>query len=155
MEGMDIPVAKLLADDTRAAICLALMDGRAWTAGELARHAGVAASTATEHLSKLVDGGLLLEERQGRHRYVRLAGADVAKLIEDMTLFMAKPAPVQSSLRAHRASKALAYARTCYDHMAGHLGVAITGSLIQRGLLDDLELTLTEQGRSWFADSLN
>jgi DNA-binding transcriptional ArsR family regulator len=74
---MTIPVArlaKLLADDTRATFCMALLDGRAWTAGELARHAGVAASTATAHLSLLVEGGLLIQERQGRHRYVHLAG---------------------------------------------------------------------------------
>ena len=68
-------LAGLLADDTRAAFCLALFDGRAWTAGELARHAGVARSTASEHLDKLAAGGLVVERRQGRHRYVELAGA--------------------------------------------------------------------------------
>lgn len=67
-------VAGLLADGTRAAFCLALLDGRAWTAGELARHAGVAPATASEHLHQLVAGGLLAEQRQGRHRYLRLAG---------------------------------------------------------------------------------
>ncbi|MGW2900814.1 ArsR/SmtB family transcription factor, partial [Streptomyces sp. NPDC001212] len=71
-------LAGLIADETRAACLLALLDGRAWTAGELARHAGVAASTLSEHLGKLVAGGLLTEERQGRHRYVRLADARVA-----------------------------------------------------------------------------
>ncbi|WP_343981477.1 winged helix-turn-helix domain-containing protein, partial [Streptosporangium amethystogenes] len=84
--GPPVPLAALaalLADDTRARFCLALLDGRAWSAGELAAHAGVAASTASEHLSRLVGGGLLAEERQGRHRYVRLAGPDVAQLVED------------------------------------------------------------------------
>ncbi|CAD5988323.1 protein of unknown function [Streptomyces sp. KY70] len=66
-------LAALLADGTRASFCLALLDGRAWTAGELARYASVAPSTASEHLGRLVAGGLLAEERQGRHRYVRLA----------------------------------------------------------------------------------
>ncbi|MYW13886.1 helix-turn-helix domain-containing protein, partial [Streptomyces sp. SID2563] len=66
--------AALFADRTRAAFCEALLDGRAWTSGELARHAGVSASTASEQISRLVSGGLLAEERQGRHRYVRLAG---------------------------------------------------------------------------------
>jgi DNA-binding transcriptional ArsR family regulator len=71
-------LARLLADDTRATFCVAMLDGRAWTAGELARLARVAASTATEHLNQLVAAGLLVEERQGRHRYLRLAGPDVA-----------------------------------------------------------------------------
>ncbi|MEY6569818.1 ArsR/SmtB family transcription factor, partial [Streptomyces sp. PGLac3x] len=75
-------LAALLADETRAVICLALLDGRAWTAGELARRAGVAASTATEHLNRLVAGGLLAQERQGRHRYVRLADPGAARLGE-------------------------------------------------------------------------
>src|SRR5689334_19244579 len=77
-------LAGLIADRTRAACLLALLDGRAWTAGELARHAGVAASTLSEHLGKLVAGGLLTEERQGRHRYVRLADARVAQVVEDL-----------------------------------------------------------------------
>src|SRR5262245_48801159 len=77
-------LARLLADGTRASFCLALLDGRAWTAAELARHAGVAASTATGHLNLMVAGGLLAEERQGRHRYVRLAGSDTAELIENL-----------------------------------------------------------------------
>lgn len=73
-------LAGLLADETRAVCLLALLDGRAWTAGELARHARVAASTLSEHLGKLVAGGLLAEDRQGRHRYVRLADTRVAQL---------------------------------------------------------------------------
>lgn len=74
VESRDLAaLAGLLADGTRASFCLALLDGRAWTAIELARHAGVAASTATEHLNLLVTGELLAEERQGRHRYVRMA----------------------------------------------------------------------------------
>src|SRR6185437_10547565 len=77
-------VARLIGDDTRATFCLALLDGRAWTATELARHAGGAASTATEHLNALVAGNLFAEERQGRHRYVRLANQQVAELIENL-----------------------------------------------------------------------
>jgi len=76
--GLLARAAGLLADRSRAAFCLALLDGRAWTAVELARHVGVAASTASEHLSTLVAAGLLAEERQGRHRYLRLAGPGVA-----------------------------------------------------------------------------
>src|ERR1700709_2598394 len=79
-QGRDLAaLAGLLADETRATFCMALPAGRAWTAGELARHAGVAASTASEHLTRLVAGGILREHRQGRHRYVALADAGVAQ----------------------------------------------------------------------------
>ncbi|MGW1272014.1 ArsR/SmtB family transcription factor, partial [Streptomyces sp. NPDC002491] len=113
-------LAGLVADETRAACLLALLDGRAWTAGELARHAGVAASTLSEHLGKLVAGGLLTEERQGRHRYVRLAGARVAQLLEDLAAQVAPdPAHLPRGLRAATAGSAMARGRTCYDHLAG------------------------------------
>ncbi|MFD0297275.1 ArsR/SmtB family transcription factor, partial [Streptomyces sp. NPDC127118] len=83
--GVDLAaVSRLLADGTRAAFCLALLDGRAWTAIELARHAGVAPSTATSHLNLLVSGGLLAEERHGRHRYVRVTDRRVVELIEGL-----------------------------------------------------------------------
>src|SRR5438105_13978791 len=98
-------LAALLADGTRAAFCLALLDGRAWTPGELARQAGVAASTATEHVNRLVAGGLLAEHRQGRHRYVRLAGPAVAALIEELTAVAGPPAPAPG-LRAAKVSEA-------------------------------------------------
>lgn len=150
-------LAGLLADATRARFCLALLDGRAWTAGELARHAGVAASTASEHLSHLVRGGLLAEERQGRHRYLRLAGPQVAQLIEDMTAH-AEPAGAAvrpPTLRAASAARAMAAARTCYDHLAGRLGVAITDALTTRGLLrQDAGFALSDEGLEWFAAEL-
>ena len=91
--------AAVLADRSRAGICLALLDRRAWTAGELARHVGVASSTASEHLGVLVSAGLLTEQRQGRHRYVRLAGAESAQLVEDLAATVAVP-DRPSSLRA-------------------------------------------------------
>ncbi|WP_432036428.1 ArsR/SmtB family transcription factor [Streptomyces cucumeris] len=145
-------LAGLLADETRAAMCLALLDGRAWTAGELARYAGVAASTATGHLHKLIDGGLLTEERQGRHRYVRLAGPQVAQLIEDLSARAAPPPPPRT-LRASSASGALARARTCYDHLAGRLGTAITDAMLERGLLQgSTGFALTDAGMDWFAE---
>ncbi len=112
-------VAGLLADRTRAAICLALLDGRAWTISELARHAGVAPSTASEHVTRLVNGAILVAEHQGRHRYVRLADPGAAQLIEDLGTVSGPPAASVSSLRAVRATDALARARTCYDHLAG------------------------------------
>jgi DNA-binding transcriptional ArsR family regulator len=144
--------ASLLADRSRAAMCIALLDGRAWTAGELARQAGIAAPTASEHLNQLVRAGLLVEERQGRHRYLRLAGPDIARLIEDLAVAGGRPAPTRS-LRTVRASADLAAARTCYDHLAGTLGVWLFDTMVAAGLLDAEDgLALTTAGRSWFTD---
>jgi len=145
-------VAALLADDTRAAMCMALLDGRAWTAAELARQTGVAASTASEHLTKLVAAGLLTQWRQGRHRYVSLAGPDVAELLEDLSGRFEGPTVKPTSLRAATTSAALARARTCYDHLAGRLGVAVTDAMTDIGVLD--AFSLTEHGRGWFATAL-
>ncbi|MFF2810984.1 ArsR/SmtB family transcription factor [Streptomyces sp. NPDC058000] len=148
-------LAALLADRTRAAFCLALLDGRAWTAGELAAYARVAPSTTSEHLSRLIDGGLLVERRQGRHRYVQLAGPRVAELLESVTAHLDPPAAAPRGLRAVNASAALARGRTCYDHLAGRLGVALTDAMTTRGLLDqDGGFALTDTGREWFADAL-
>ncbi|GAA3155006.1 winged helix-turn-helix domain-containing protein [Planomonospora alba] len=143
-------VARPLADRTRASFCMALLDGRAWTATELARHAGVAASTATEHLNALVGGNLLAEERQGRHRYVRLAGPHVAELIEGLAAVAPAGAPPPRSLSAAGRRRALAHARTCYDHLAGAVAVAITDTMTERGLLDwGRGLRLTGDGEAW------
>ncbi|WP_328945482.1 helix-turn-helix domain-containing protein [Streptomyces sp. NBC_00250] len=145
-------LAALFADETRAAFVLALLDGRAWTAGELARHAGVAPSTASEHLGKLVTGGVLAEERQGRHRYVRLADPGIAHLVEDLAT-RSEPAVASPprSLGAANAGRAMARGRTCYDHLAGRLGIAITEAMTVRGLLrQDTGFALTDRGLAWF-----
>ncbi|MEV0187565.1 winged helix-turn-helix domain-containing protein [Kitasatospora purpeofusca] len=166
-----VRLAALLADPTRAAFCTALLDGRAWTAGELARHAGVAPSTASEHLSRLIDGGLLAEERQGRHRYVRLAGPEVATLIEDLSAFAppggtpggtpggrsggtpAAGTRAPRSLRESTRQSAEARARTCYDHLAGRLGVTVGDAVLARGLVTDEDgPALTALGRAWLSD---
>ncbi|MFI0826666.1 ArsR/SmtB family transcription factor [Streptomyces roseolus] len=145
--------AALFAEESRAAMVLALLDGRAWTAGELARHARVAPSTATEHLGKLVAGGVLTEERQGRHRYVRLAGPGTAHLVEELAGLAGPGADAAPrSLAAASAGRAMARGRTCYDHLAGRLGIAVTDALTARGLLrQDTGFALTEQGLAWFA----
>ncbi|MDN3264834.1 winged helix-turn-helix domain-containing protein [Streptomyces sp. CSDS2] len=146
-------LAGLIADRTRAACLLALLDGRAWTAGELARHAGVAPSTLSEHLDRLVAGGLLVQERQGRHRYVRLAGARTAQLVEDLA---ARVSPDRArrppqGLREASAGAAMARGRTCYDHLAGRLGITVTDALTERGLLrQDTGFALTDAGLEWF-----
>jgi DNA-binding transcriptional ArsR family regulator len=151
--------AALLADRTRAGFCLALLDGRAWTVGELARHAGVAVSTASEHADRLVAGGLLAEHRQGRHRYLRLAGPEQAMLIETVAAAghfgSAQPpaAPPRSMAAAHR-QRNLAFARTCYDHLAGTVGVALADGLITGGLVGTRDgLALTSRGREALAEA--
>ncbi|MFB7582922.1 ArsR/SmtB family transcription factor [Streptomyces hydrogenans] len=146
--------AALFAEESRAAMLLALLDGRAWTAGELARHARVAPSTATEHLGKLVAGGVLTEERQGRHRYVRLAGPGIAHLVEELAA-RAGPGADEAprSLAAVNAGRAMARGRTCYDHLAGRLGITVTDALTARGLLrQDTGFALTDRGLAWFSD---
>lgn len=144
-------LAGLLADGTRAGICLTLLDGRAWTAGELARSAGVTAATVSGHLDKLVRGGLLAETRQGRHRYVRLAGPRAARLVEELAAH-AGPPPAPRGLRAASAGAAMARARTCYDHLAGALGVAVTDAMLDRGVLrQSAGFAVTEAGLAWFA----
>jgi len=157
--GVTPPLARfagLLADGTRATFCMALLDGRAWTAGELARHAGVAASTASEHLTLLVTGGLLAEEHQGRHRYVRLATPRVAELIEEMSVYADPGQPASpKSLRSAVASEAMTRARTCYDHLAGRLGVRLTEAMAERGFLaTESGFALTDPGRTWLESEL-
>jgi DNA-binding transcriptional ArsR family regulator len=142
--------AGLLADRSRAAMCLALLDGRAWTATELARHAGIGRPTATEHLNALVQAGLLAEERQGRHRYVRIARPEVAQLVEELAAFAGQPER-HTSLRTVQAGHHLAAARTCYDHLAGTLGVTVYDALLAGGLIAVQDgLALTAAGREWF-----
>ncbi|MFE5796969.1 ArsR/SmtB family transcription factor [Streptomyces sp. NPDC056503] len=145
--------AALFAEESRASMVLALLDGRAWTAGELARHARVAPSTATEHLGKLVAGGVLTEERQGRHRYVRLAGPAMAHLVEELAGLAGPGADgAPRSLAAVSAGRAMARGRTCYDHLAGRLGIAVADALTARGLLrQDTGFALTDEGLEWFA----
>lgn len=126
-------VAALAADPGRARILLALGDGRALPASVLADEAGVAASTASEHLGKLVKGGMLTVERNGRHRYFRVASAEVAQLIESL-MRLASPAPVKSLRHGTRAA-AVRSARTCYDHLAGRLGVSLMEALLDDSVL--------------------
>ncbi|MFI5804192.1 ArsR/SmtB family transcription factor [Streptomyces sp. NPDC051561] len=143
--------AALMADETRAVFLLSLLDGRAWTAGELARQAGVAASTASEHLGRLITAGLLAEERQGRHRYVRLADSSTAQLVESVAAHALPGRDNPHTLRASSASSAMARGRTCYDHLAGRLGIAITDAMERRGLLlMGSGFTLTDDGLDWF-----
>jgi DNA-binding transcriptional ArsR family regulator len=126
-------VGALVGDPGRCRILLALDDGRALPAGRLAAEAGVSAATASSHLGKLTAAGLLAVEPRGRHRYYRLAGPEVAELLEALQR-LAPVAPVRSLRQGTRAA-ALREARTCYDHVAGRLGVALMAALIEQGHL--------------------
>ncbi|MGN2242833.1 ArsR/SmtB family transcription factor [Frateuria sp. GZRR33] len=121
-------IGSLLAEPARASMLLALVDGTARPAGELARAAGVGAPTASAHLKRLLEGGLLAVQVQGRHRYYRLAGDEVAGWLEALAL----PRP---SLAPPTGDADLRRARFCYRHLAGQLGVALCGALLDRGLL--------------------
>lgn len=125
-------VARLIAEPARARIVAALMGGTALPATELALSAGVRPSTASEHLTLLVNGGFLIVERHGRHRYYRLADAQTAEIVEAIASFSRRRStPGVRSLHASRLERA----RTCYDHLAGQLGVALTGALVARCLI--------------------
>ncbi len=126
-------IGAALAEPARARIVLALGDGRALPASVLAAEAGVAPSTASAHLGRLVGAGLLDVVPQGRHRYYRLAGPEVGALLE--ALARVAPAGPVRSLRQGTRAEALRRARTCYDHLAGRLGVALLRSLLDRSVL--------------------
>ncbi len=150
--------AALIGDPARAAILMALLDGRAQPAGALAYAAALTPQAASNHLARLLDGGLLRVETQGRHRYYRLAGAEIAAALEALACV----APALRALDQPRspAARALRHGRSCYDHLAGQLGVAVAATLEDRGLLrpgspespDPSSYAVTEAGRAWFAD---
>jgi DNA-binding transcriptional ArsR family regulator len=126
-------LAALLADPARCKVLLALDDGRALPASVLADEAGVSRSTASSHLGKLTDAGLLTVRSHGRHRYYRLAGPEVGELLERLGR-LAPSRPVRSLREGTKAAR-LRSARTCYDHLAGKLGVAVMGSLLRHDVL--------------------
>ena len=125
-------VAALVGDPARANMLTALMDGRALTATELAFHARIAPQTASGHLAKLVDGRLLAVEKQGRHRYFRLASPLVSRMLESINAMAAIEGPPRHRPRSP-ADAVLRHARYCYDHLAGKLGVALADALVARG----------------------
>ncbi|WP_028796313.1 ArsR/SmtB family transcription factor [Thalassobaculum salexigens] len=129
-------IGLLIGEPARAAMLGALMDGRALTAGELAGVAGVAPQTASGHLARLAEANLLAVERQGRHRYHRLASPEVAELIESVMRIAAVtlPDPTRMPVTGPRDAQ-MRLARTCYDHLAGGLGVAVTDALVARDVI--------------------
>ncbi|MFD8864228.1 MULTISPECIES: ArsR/SmtB family transcription factor [Streptomyces] len=141
-----------MADETRAAMCMALLEGRAWSAGELSRITGVTPSTASGHLTRLLDAGICVTERQGRHTYVRIADAETARLVDSLASHAIPGRDAPYTVPVVAASDPLARARTCYDHFAGRLGMAITDTMAERGLLyPEGVFELTDAGREWCA----
>jgi DNA-binding transcriptional ArsR family regulator len=146
-------VSSLIGDPSRAAILMALADGRALPAGELARFAHVTPQTASSHLDKLFKGNLLAVEVQGRHHYYRLRDERIAGLLESLAALAPRRRPLTTEQRA--AAEKLQFARTCYGHLAGRLGVALLEALFLMRVLDtdhDSQWRVTGQGSKWLCD---
>jgi DNA-binding transcriptional ArsR family regulator len=144
--------ANLLGDPGRAAIVLRLMSGIALPAGELAMIANVSPQTASEHLAKLLQGRLLSVERQGRHRYYRLASSQVADALESL-LVLSAPQRHPDANAAKASTGTLEHARTCYGHLAGWLGVRVADALQERAFIKEYNAktyAVTPSGREWF-----
>lgn len=142
-----VRVARTIGEPSRVRMLALLMGGRALTAKELAHGASIDPATATAHLRRLLDDGLVDVAAQGRHKYFRLRGPDVAALVEQLMVVSGSdggpPAPPSQPIRV---------ARFCYDHLAGRLGTAITGALVSRGVIahHDGGFAVTEEGDAWF-----
>lgn len=145
--------ARMLAEPARAAMLLQLMGGRALPAGELAIAAHVSPQTASEHLARLAEAGFVTAYRQGRHRYYALANEEVAYAVESLQVLSSVPAANSIGGNGRPMLGSLQHARTCYAHLAGWLGVAITDALLREGYLQQAEgraFVLTDDGRVWF-----
>jgi DNA-binding transcriptional ArsR family regulator len=153
--GPDIAmIAALVGDPARSNMLTALMTGRALTASELAHQAGVTPQTASSHLSKLEAGGLVEQEKQGRHRYYRLSDPDVASVLEGLEGLAARAGHMR--VRTGPKDPALRHARVCYDHLAGDLGVQMLDSMTKQRLLRQRkqDIELTAEGERFLADAL-
>jgi DNA-binding transcriptional ArsR family regulator len=141
-------LAGLVTEPARAAMLLHLLDGRSWTATELAKAAGIRGPTASVHLKKLLAGELIKVSPNGRHRYFRLAGTGIAQLVEQLQGFAPTHAHAGATPGQRRASAALRTCRLCYDHLAGRLAVEITQAMVGRGWLieDEPWYRVTEVG---------
>ncbi|GAB0169799.1 helix-turn-helix transcriptional regulator [Lysinibacillus sp. CTST325] len=145
-------IASLLGETSRATMLASMMDGRFHTASELAYMAAIKPQTASFHLAKLVDGKLVKVEKQGRHRYFQLADEEIAHLLESFLAI--SPPPEVRSLKQSSQMKLLQGARTCYDHLAGKLGVQLTDSLVNAGYLqlEEKQFLITSDGAQFFTD---
>lgn len=142
-------IATLIGEPARATILWNLLDGRAMTATELALAAEVSAQSASMHLAKLIQGGLLRPEKQGRHKYYKIAKPEVAYVIESIaSLLPEKKAKLENTDQ----NSGIKFCRTCYDHLAGKVGVAITEQLVRKGYLLETEsdYSVPPKGLKWF-----
>ena len=152
-EGPDLSrVAALVGDPARANMLSALMGGAALTASELALESGVTLPTASSHLAKLSQGGLVRVASEGRHRYFALAGPEVASMLEAIAGVAAIAGPRR--VRPGPRDRAMREARVCYDHLAGDKGVALFDHLVRHGFVrpDGAQVSLTPRGRGWFEE---
>ena len=145
-------IASLVSEPSRAAILTVLMDGRYHPVNELAYMASIKPQTASFHLSKMVNASIVTVEKQGRHRYYGIQNQEVAQVMESL-LLIAPPIEIKSFKQATE-DKAIRLARTCYDHLAGELGVQLTDYLIQNGILyeETKEFIVTEKGWEFLTD---
>ncbi|WP_025028629.1 ArsR/SmtB family transcription factor [Caldalkalibacillus mannanilyticus] len=143
-------VASLVSDASRAAILTVLLDGRFHPASELAYMAGIKPQTASFHLGKMVEATLITVEKQGRHRYYGIRNQEVARMMESL-LAIAPPIKIRSFTQSSE-DTALRFARTCYDHLAGNLGVQLTNALLNMELIYEEEdsFSITKKGEEFF-----
>ncbi len=150
MENQFIQTASLIGDPVRASIMWTLLDGKAFTATELAMASETTPQNVSMHLSKLVQAGLLAVESQGRHRYYKFARKDIAYAIEAMATLV--PASANKNVLPDENMPGIKYCRTCYDHLAGKIAVAITDKLLHQKIIinrDDV-FELSAKGEKWF-----
>lgn len=128
-------LAAIISDTSRSTMLLTLLDGRKYTVSELAKVSKVTPQTASFHLSKMAGQGVIRTEKYGRHKYVSLAGVEIASILE--SLLYITPARKPNSFKEVTSSKEIYLARTCYDHLAGTLGVELTNSLLKNNYIFD------------------
>ncbi|MBS7233761.1 winged helix-turn-helix transcriptional regulator [Flavobacterium psychroterrae] len=152
MEDQFIKAAALIGDPTRASIMWTLLDGRAFTATELAISANTSPQNISMHLGKLLEANLLCVEKQGRHKYYRFSNKEVAYVVESMANLI--PKPEISSKNKPENYPPVKYCRTCYDHLAGKIGVALTDSLLEQKIIIEKNNTfeISSEGKKWFSD---
>ncbi|MFW0737192.1 ArsR/SmtB family transcription factor [Flavobacterium sp. T12S277] len=152
MEDQFIKAAGLIGDATRAAIMWALLDGRAFTATELSVAVNTSPQNMSMHLGKLLEANLLAVEKQGRHKYYRFSSKEVAYVVEAMANLI--PKPEISSKKKTENYPPIKYCRTCYDHLAGKIGVALADSLVEQKIIIENNNTfeISPEGEKWFSD---
>lgn len=151
MENQFIKIAALLGDPTRAVVMWTLLDGKAFTATELAITANTSPQNMSMHLAKLLDAGLLCVEKQGRHKYYRFSNKETAYAIEAMASLIP---PATSEKKKKDQNSPIKNCRTCYDHLAGKIGVALAESLLEQGIILDIDtkFEVSPKGEKWFSD---